>query len=262
MKDREYVGAFFIDSSNPDVIKDWDRTGLVKGVTTNPKIMLNDGISLADYRPTIVEICQIMKTRSVSVELMDSRASVDDMLYEARDLASISRNIAIKVPLIPDRPEECMEVMHRLSVEKGVSVNATVGMTFEGLTMMAGALRGAKKRSFISQFYCRGEEDWNLRTEANYAPGNTKVGKNAEVNSSPARLTRAIVNFLERDIDLRKVSLIVGSIRGAGHVGEALESGAHIVTITPDVLTAMVYSRRGVETVEAFDKDARQVKSR
>ena len=54
----------------------------------------------------------------------------------------------------------------------------------------------------------------------------------------------------------------MGSIRGASHVGEALEAGAHIVTVTPDVLGAMVYSRRGKETVAQFDEDAIKVRSR
>ena len=262
MTNREYRGAFFIDSSNPGVIADWNKTGLVRGITTNPKIMLNDGISSEDYRPTIEKICQLMGTRPVSVELMDSRSSVADMLYEARDLASISRNVTIKVPLIPDRPEDCLEVMHRLAVEGNIPVNATVGMTFEGLTMMAGALRGTEVSSYVSQFYCRGEEDWNFRGKPDYSPDGLKVGDGAEVNSSPARLTRGIVRYLESDSSLRRVSLIVGSIRGTSHVGEALEAGAHIVTVTPDVLGAMVYSRRGKETVAQFDEDAKEVRSR
>jgi len=263
MLNREYRGAFFIDSSDLGVIAGWNKTGLVRGVTTNPKIMLNDGVSLEDYRPTIEGICEMMGTRPVSVELMDSRASVDDMLYEARDLAKISRNVTIKVPLIPDRPEKCLEVMHRLAVEESIPVNATVGMTFEGLTMMAGALRGTKVTSFVSQFYCRGGEDWKMRQDKEkYAPRRLKIGDGADVNSNPARLTRGIVRYLENDLGLRRVSLIVGSIRGSSHVGEALEAGAHIVTVTPPVLEAMVYSRRGVETVKAFDKDAREVRAR
>jgi len=262
MAKREYNGAFFIDSSNPETILEWNKTGLARGVTTNPKIMLDDGVNAEDYRPTIGKICQMMGLRPVSVELMDSRASVDDMLYEAEDLASIARNVVIKVPLIPDRPVECLEVMHKLAVEKGIPVNATVGMTFEGLTMMAGALRGTKMESFVSQFYCRGDEDWNFRTQEGYAPKELKTGDGAEVNSSPSRLTRAIVRHLENDPELRRVSLIVGSIRGASHVGEALEAGAHVVTVTPPVLTAMVYSRRGVETVAAFDQDALKVRAR
>lgn len=259
---REYLGSFFIDSSNPEVIGRWNTTGVIRGVTTNPKIMLADGVSASDYTSTIERICGVMGVNPVSVELMDSRASVDDMLWEARNLASIRRNVVIKVPLIPDRPEECLEVMHRLAVEENIPVNATVGMTFEGLVMMAEALRGTEVSSFISQFYCRGGEDWERRKEKGYAPEEKKMGDGAEVNSSPVRLTRGIVRYLERDVELERVSLIVGSIRTVTHVGEALDAGAHVVTVTPSVLEAMVYSRRGIETLAAFDEDARQVRGR
>src|SRR3989339_1817289 len=192
---EHYQGVFFLDSSDLEVVKKWNAIGVIDGVTTNPQIMLDNGVSPASYRQTIRDICAEMGTRSVSVELTADRNSVEKQIEEALDLSQIADNVTIKVPFNPMNPENGLEVMHRLVREQHMSVNATVMMNFEQLALAAAAMRGGERRSFVSLFWGRAIEDWaarrewgerkrkNERIDNPWAPEGMRIGDSPTVNS-------------------------------------------------------------------------------
>ena len=57
----------FIDTSNREEIQKWLEQGVVDGVTTNPSIMLKDGVH--DLQAGTVPICALVGARPVSVEV-------------------------------------------------------------------------------------------------------------------------------------------------------------------------------------------------
>lgn len=256
MQDR-YKGSFFIDSSDPRVIMSWERTGIIDGVTTNPQIMLDGGVTWITYESTVREIAGIMGGRSVSVELISDRRNLDEQLDEARGLNSLAENITIKVPFTPEDPNG-LELMHRLVHEEGMSVNATVMMNYEQLVLATAAMRGGERVSFVSLFWGRAIEDWAKRTGEGWAPERLRVGNSNVVNSHPGVITREMARRLEAP-GFERINLIVGSVRNASMVGEALVAGAHVVTVPADILTAMLYSRRSLETLRQFDDAWREI---
>ena len=56
--------------------------------------------------------------------------------------------------------------------------------------------------------------------------------------------------------------IIIGSIRSVRQAGEALASGAHIVTITPRVLETMLTDEMTSKTVNEFDGAWEEMKRR
>ncbi len=252
MKKISFNRSIFLDSSNIEEIKKWNATGIIDGVTTNQAIMLKDGLTLKQLNGTIKEICKIMKDRPVSIELSDSSASVDQMIKEAKKYRALAPNVVVKVPLIPGDIKSLL-VIKKLGDLK-IPVNVTAMMTYEQLLMAGLAIRNHPAPSFISLFWARTIEDHaRHRTNETFQKENELMGPPAEVNAHPAKITQAVTDFFEKG-GYTVPKLIVGSIRNVGQVGDAFASGANIVTITPKVLLAKLFSQRTIETNAEFDK--------
>lgn len=235
--------SIFIDSSKLEEIKRWNATGIIDGVTTNQMIMLKDGMKPRDFETVVKKICKEMKGRPVSVELTNSVVSSKIMIQEAVRLNTIAENIVIKVPLIPETTKS-LEVVHEL-IKRNIAVNITAMMTFEQMITAILATRYAKKTSFVSLFWGRSIED-----QANYR---SKVDLGSEINTYPKNIVNETVKFLEKGY-YKNPKIIVGSIRSANMVGEAFAAGSHIVTVTPDILIALLFSQRTKETIAEFDE--------
>lgn len=257
MEIPHFKSSLFIDTSKLSEIKKWNETGIIDGVTTNQKIMFDDGVKIHEFDTLVEAISKEMGPgKPVSVELSDSTASPDQMVKEAKRLNNLGDNISIKVPLIPDSLKS-LQVVRALSEAK-ISVNVTTLMTFEQMVIAALATRDNPKPSFISLFWERSIDDHKkYRSQPNFAEEQKEkgreMGNESEVNIHPSNILRATLEFLERG-KYNNPRIIIGSIRSAATVGEAIANGAHIVTVQPKHLTAMLYSQKTVETIEQFDE--------
>lgn len=252
--------TIFIDTSNIEEVKKWNSTGIIGGVTTNQTIMRKDGLNLKDFINVVKAICKEMKNKPVSVELSDSKASTKEMISEAKRLNSLAPNISVKVPLIPETPKS-LEVIQALNSEN-ISVNVTALMTFEQMIISALALRNSKKTSFISLFWGRSSEDHiKYRSRFDFMADYKRVGLDSAVNDQPKKIVEATIRFLNEG-GLENTKVIVASIRNATMVGDAFAAGGHIVTITPEILMAMLFSQRTKETIEQFDEDWKELQKK
>ncbi len=198
--------------------------GLADGVTTNPSIMLGDGIY--DIEEGARDIACLIYPRPLSVEVTTN--DLNEMLDQAREFASWASNIVIKVPQETQDGVPCYGVVRRLE-EGGIRVNSTVAMSLGQVILAAKA--GA---TYISIFAGRvGDEGGNTR----------EVIKNA-------------VWWLERWRYNSKI--IVGSIRSVADVLDAALAGAHIITIPPQFIAKMADHRYSRATVGQFIGDARK----
>lgn len=252
MKKITFDRAIFLDSSNVKEIEKWNQTGMIDGVTTNQSIMLKDGITLKQLVPTIKKICSIMKGKPVSIELSDSTASIAEMVKEAKKYRSLADNLVVKVPIIPGDVKSLL-VIKQLGDLK-IPVNITAMMTYEQMIMAALVSRNHPAPSFISLFWARSMEDHTkYRTNAEFLKTHEIMGMGSDLNSHPAKITAAVNTFLKEG-GYNNPKIIVGSIRNAAQVGEAFAAGAHVVTVQPATLEAMLFSQRTVETNADFDK--------
>ena len=258
MKNIDYNRSIFLDSSSVKEIEKWNATGIIDGVTTNQSIMLKDGLTLKQVVPTIKTICKIMNGKPVSIELTDSTASLEQMVSEAKKYRQIARNVIVKVPMIPN-DIKCLNVIKKLGDLK-IPVNVTAMMNYEQLVIASLAIRNHPSPSFISLFWARSIEDYQkYKINSQFQKDHSVMGPETYVNSHPSKIVEALMSFLKKGgYDIPK--LIVGSIRNVSQVGEAFASGAHIVTIQPHVLEAMLYSQRTIETNADFDASWQTIK--
>jgi transaldolase len=214
----------FIDSASVTEIGKWLRMGVVDGVTTNPSIMLKDGIY--DIEAGAKDIAALVNPRPVSVEVTTN--NLDEMISQARQFASWAPNIVVKIPQETQDGVPCYGVIKQLESE-GIKVNATIAMSL-GQVMLA-AKAGA---TYISIFAGRISD---------------------EGGNSPEVINNA-VNWLERWKYMSKI--IVGSIREAINIQDAALAGAHIITIPPEFLTRMADHKYSRATVAQFVGDAKK----
>lgn len=249
---HQFDRSIFIDSSNIDEIREWHETGVIDGATTNQLIMLKDGVKPGQYERVIKTICKELKGMPVSVELTDSTATPESMVREAKRINAIATNIVVKVPMIPDTTKS-LWVIQQLA-KSNIAVNVTTMMTYEQMVMATLVTRHCKKPSFISIFWGRSLEDQaKYRSRSDYMAKYPRVGTASEVNAHPRHIVQNTRSFLDEG-GYDNVHIIAGSIRTSAMVGEAFAAGAHIVTITPDTLIAMLFSQRSIETIKQFDE--------
>ncbi len=212
----------FIDSASVGEIVKWLEMGVIDGVTTNPSIMLKDGVY--DAEAGVRTISALIDPLPVCVEVTTDEP--DDMAVQARRLASWAHNIVIKIPHITSDGVPCYGVIKELEME-GIKVNATAAMSLGQVILAAKA--GA---TYISLF----------------------AGRVADEGGNAPEVIRMAVEWLERW--KFKSKIVVGSIRSVGDVLNAVMAGAHIVTIPPPFLNKMADHKYTRETVRQFLDDA------
>ena len=127
---------FFIDTADIGEIRELAVTGLLDGVTTNPSLIAKTGRPLFDV---LTEICEAIEG-PVSAEVTATDAEA--MIAEGLELAAISENIAVKVPLTWEGLQAC-----KVLRANGTMVNVTLCFA------PAQALLAAKaSANFISPF--------------------------------------------------------------------------------------------------------------
>jgi transaldolase len=214
----------FIDSASLTEIEKWLKMGIVDGITTNPTIMLKDGVY--DMERGARDIAALVDPRPVSVEVTTN--DLNEMIIQAREFASWASNIVVKIPQETQDGVPCYGVIHQLERED-IKVNATIALSLGQVILAAKA--GA---SYISIFAGRiGDEGGNA----------TEVIKNS-------------VEWLEHW--KFKSRIIVGSIRSVADVLQAAVAGGHIITIPPELITRMADHKYTRATVEQFVADARK----
>lgn len=212
----------FLDTANRKEIEHWLQQGVVDGVTTNPSIMLKDGV--LDLAAGARQLAALLGDRPLSVEVTTNEPL--QMIEQARVLAAWAPNIAVKIPVINEGGQSCLAVVSALSRE-GIHVNCTAILSFNQAILAAKA--GA---TYVSIF----------------------AGRISDEGNDPAVTIRNVRSWLD---DWKCPSkIIVGSIRTVLDVQNAALAGAHIITIPPQFLPKMLDHRYTRETVRQFNQDA------
>ena len=187
---------FFIDTANIEEIKKLIPTGFVDGVTTNPSLIAKQG---ADMASTIKAICSIVKG-PVSAEV--TATEFPKMHEEGIYLASLAKNVAVKVPLTADGLQTCKALR-----EQRIKVNVT--LCFSAAQALLAAKAGA---TFISPF----------------------VGRLDDIGEKGMDLIDDIVVMYENyGFD---TEVLVASVRTKQHIIDAAVIGAHIATLPPKII--------------------------
>ena len=188
---------FFIDTADISEIESILPTGMVDGVTTNPSLIAKQG---KDMKEIIKTICSLVNG-PVSAEV--TATEYNKMIAEGEYLASIAKNVAVKVPLTEDGLRACRSLR-----EKNIMVNVT--LCFSGAQALLAAKAGA---TFISPF----------------------VGRLDDINENGMKLISEIFQIYNNYENL-KTQILVASVRNISHVIESAKIGAHVCTLPPKII--------------------------
>jgi transaldolase len=211
---------FFLDTANLDEIRDVASWGILDGVTTNPSLCAKESLKFEDL---VKEICRIVPG-PVSVECVSDKSP--DIIAEARKLAKLAKNIAVKIPITI----EGLKAIKVLSGE-GIMVNTT--LIFSASQALLAAKAGAK---FVSPF----------------------IGRLDDISEEGMALIDEIATIF--DNYRITTEIIVASIRHPRHVVEAALLGADICTIPYSVMDKLVRHPLTDIGIEKFLKDWGKVK--
>lgn len=220
--------SIFLDTGNLAEIERFHRMGIIRGVTTNPTILLKEGVTggMKGVEARSKEIAKLIAPLPLSVEV--TKTEREDVIAQALTLAGWADNINVKVTIHgPDGELENLEIIHELETKHDVRVNVTAMMSAQQclLAAMAGA-------TYVSIFCGRVN---NM--------GYNAIGELGKL--------RSVLD----EFGL-KSQIIAASTREILNVIEWLDAGAHIVTVLPKFLEGMIVHPYSKETVQMFLGDA------
>lgn len=186
---------FFIDTANLDQIREAKDLGILDGVTTNPSLMMKEGISgtnnvMKHYKA----ICDIVGDGDVSAEVIAT--DFKGMIDEGQRFFDIADNIVVKVPMIKDGIKAIAWF-----TEHQIPTNCT--LVFSAGQAILAAKAGA---TYISPF----------------------VGRVDDISWNGIDLIKQLVEIFM--IQGYTTEILAASIRTPLHIVQAAQAGADVVT--------------------------------
>lgn len=223
--------AIFVDTGDIREVEKFLRMGVLRGVTTNPSILLKDGVQggFHGIKRRAIEIAQLIHPYPFSLEVTTN--DKDKMISQAREFAQWADNMVVKITIHgPDGELDNLEVIHTLEGKCNIRVNVTAMMSAQQcfLAAMAGA-------TYVSLFCGR-------------------VNNMGYNSVEEVKKTRQLLDQFGL-----KAKIIAASTREVLNVIEWLAAGSHIVTVLPKLLEGMIVHPYSKETVQQFLRDAKKV---
>jgi fructose-6-phosphate aldolase len=213
---------FFIDTANVDEIREAYDMGIICGCTTNPSLIAKEG---RDYTETLKEIASFLDG-PISGEVKADTVKAEDMIKEGREIASISKNMVVKIPMT----EEGMKAVKVLSKE-GIKTNVT--LIFSATQAILAARAGA---TYVSPF----------------------LGRLDDIASDGMILIEDIMEIFSMYPEI-ETEVICASVRHPIHVVQCAKTGADIATVPFKVLKQMMHHPLTDIGIEKFIADYRKV---
>lgn len=210
---------FFIDTANLDEIKEANDLGVLDGVTTNPSLMAKEGITGAEnILNHYVKICSIVDG-PISAEVIAT--DFNGIVQEGEHLASLHKNIVVKVPMIADG----IKAIKYFS-SKGIKTNCTLIFS-AGQALMA-AKAGA---TYISPF----------------------LGRLDDISTEGVQLISQIRGIY--DNYAFDTEILAASVRHPMHIINCAEIGADVATVPLKAIKALLNHPLTTSGLETFLAD-------
>jgi transaldolase len=209
----------FIDTADIEEIRDAAAMGVIDGVTTNPSLVAKTG---RPFKEVLVDIYEVVDG-PISAEVVST--DYDGIMKEARDLASMHKNIVVKVPLIA----EGLKAVRSLT-DEGIRTNVT--LCFSPTQGLLAAKAGA---TYISPF----------------------LGRIDDISGTGMELVEQLVTIY-RNYGL-ETQVLAASIRSPLHVAQAAMVGADVATIPHKVILQLIKHPLTDIGLEQFLADAKKI---
>lgn len=190
----------FIDSADIQDIRNAADTGFLDGITTNPSLVRKVA------RPYKAIVQELIEEFNVPVSMEVLTETTEEMVAEAREYASLSSLINVKIPLTSDG----LKAVRILTSEK---IQTNVTLCFSAVQALLAAKAGA---TYISPF----------------------IGRLDDAGHYGMELVQEIRQIY--DTYGFPTEIIAASIRHPLHVKDAALSGADIATIPPEIIPKLL----------------------
>ena len=211
----------FIDTAIIDEIKAANDMGVICGVTTNPTLIKKSGRKFEDVVKEITDIVD----GPISAEVTSEDA--DEMVAQGIELAKISNNIVIKLPMCVAGLKACKKLS-----EKGIKTNVT--LIFSASQALLAARAGA---TYVSPF----------------------LGRLDDIGMTGMNLIEEIAAIF--DLHAIETEIIAASIRNPIHVTDAALAGCDIATVPYKVIEQMVHHPLTDKGMATFREDWKAFKN-
>lgn len=222
--------GLFLDTGDLKEIEKYHAMGIIRGVTTNPTILVKQGVKsgMKGVKEHSLRIAKLIAPLPLSVEVTTN--DFKGMRRQALEFSRWAENINVKITIHgPNGEMDNLKLIHELETEENIRVNVTAMMSAQQcfIAAMAGA-------TYVSIFGGRVND----------------MGYDAGIE------VRKLRKLLD-DFELPS-QIIVGSSRETFNLIQWFEAGAHIVTAAPALLKNLIIHPYSKETVQQFIKDGAQ----
>ena len=220
----------FADGADINEIRLMNAESYIKGMTTNPTLMRQAGVS--DYVQFAKEILSFVTEKPISFEVFSD--DLAEMKTQAQIISSWGKNVYVKIPITNTRGESTCEIIRELTQE-GIKLNITAIFTLSQIEKALPNLVGTNG-AYLSIF----------------------AGRIADTGVDPVPLIKDAVLMTSK---LPNIQIIWASPRELLNVIQAQEAGCHIITATKDILKKLVLLEKNLtdyslDTVKMFYRDA------
>ena len=220
----------FADGANINEIRKMYDNPLIKGFTTNPSLMKKAGVK--NYKNFIQDVINIVKDKPISFEVF---ADDDDKIeIQGRKIASIAKNIYIKIPITNTKKKFTGKVIKNL-LASNIPLNITAITTLDQIKMVYD-LVNCDTPIIFSIF----------------------AGRIADTGVDPINLINQSIKITN---DKKNIQILWASTREILNIVQADRTGCHIITVPNDLLKKLSLIGKNLEgysleTVKGFYDDA------
>ena len=223
----------YSDGANIDDMVAMKKLGIVKGFTTNPTLMKKAGVS--NYLSFAKEALSKVDGLPISFEVFAD--DFDLMEKEAKKLASLGKNVFVKIPITNTRGESSIQLIRKLS-SQGIKLNVTAIMTIEQVEQTVNSF-SEDSENIVSVF----------------------AGRVADTGVDPLPLMEKALGTCRRK---RRTKLLWASSRELYNIIQAETLGVDIITVTPSILSKLSMYHKdlnelSLETVKMFNRDIKDL---
>lgn len=230
MKASDLKIKIFADCADLATMKEQAKNPLISGFTTNPSLVKAAGIT--DYKAYALEVFAAIPGKPISFEVFAD--DLPTMEAQAREIATWSPNVNVKIPVTNTKGESLAPVIERLSAA-GVVLNITALYTVAQVREITDAVH-ADTPSILSVF----------------------AGRLGDTGHDPVPMMEESVTIVAAK---PKAELLWASTREVFNVIQADRMGCHIITAPDSVISKLGGlgkdpTQNSLDTVKAFYADA------
>lgn len=230
MKASELKIKIFADGADLAMMTEQAKNPLISGFTTNPSLVKAAGVT--DYKAYALSVFAAIPNKPISFEVFAD--DLPTMEAQAREIATWSPNVNVKIPVTNTKGESLAPVIARLSAA-GVALNITALYTVGQVQEITDVV-SADTPSILSVF----------------------AGRLGDTGHDPEPVMREAVKIVSAK---PKAELLWASTREVFNVIQADRMGCHIITAPDSVISKLGGLgkdplQNSLDTVKAFYADA------